>query len=105
MLYSVRFSLLIGLFLTTATVVAQPIASFSPWRSAKVGTSTQDSLPLGFAGGWNSIQFGRLDFDNDGNLDLIGFDRDGYRWIPLQRLANRYTYRGDWVTFFPKVRE
>jgi hypothetical protein len=105
MLYSVRFSLLVGLFLTTATAVAQPIASFSPWRSAKVGTASQDSLPLGFAGGWNSIQFGRLDFDDDGQQDLIGFDRDGYRWIPLQRRANSYTYRGDWVPNFPAVRE
>ena len=105
MLYSVRFSLLVGLFLTTATAVAQPIASFSPWRSAKVGTNSQDSLPLGFAGGWNSIQFGRLDFDNDGQQDLIGFDRDGYRWIPLQRKLNKYTYRGDWAIYFPSVRE
>ncbi len=70
-----------------------------------MGTASADSLPLGFAGGWNSVQFGRIDFDNDGKVDLIGYDRDGYRWIPLQRRANDYTYRGDWVSYFPAVRE
>ena len=47
--------------------------------SVSVSNTNNTLLKYPWAGGMNSVQFGELDIDRDGTMDLIAFDRHGMR--------------------------
>jgi hypothetical protein len=66
---------------------------FDPSVPVKIGT---DSLDNAWAGGINFAQFSELDFDLDGDKDLILFDRSCDRFIVFLKEtvpSDHYTYR------------
>ena len=59
-----------------------------------------------WVGGLNNIQFGEIDLNNDGHMDLIAFDRHGNRLLPFifQLLPSPwYEYEPSYQKFFPFI--
>jgi len=68
-----------------------------------------ETLELAFVGGLNQPQFSNIDLNNDGDLDLIVFDRSGKRNLTF--LASKlkgtleYRYEPKYEEFLPKVEQ
>jgi len=62
---------------------------YSPSITVKIGT---DTLQNAWAGGINFSQFSELDFDLDGDKDLVVFDRSCDRFLVYLKEVNRYVY-------------
>jgi hypothetical protein len=62
---------------------------YSPAITVKVGT---DTLQNAWAGGINFSQFSELDFDLDGDNDLVIFDRSCDRFLVYLKELNKYVY-------------
>lgn len=59
-----------------------------------------------WVGGLNNIQFGEIDLNNDGQMDLIAFDRHGNRLLPfIFQLSPLpwYEYEPSYQKFFPSI--
>jgi hypothetical protein len=60
-----------------------------------------------WAGGMNSVQFGEVDINRDGIMDLVVFDRQGNRIIPFVNGGHAgvidYSYAPEYVNNFPKL--
>lgn len=65
------------------------------------------SLPLKFAfsGGLDLPQWSRVDLDQDGQLDLVAFDRNGHRWTTFLAQGNQWVAAPSYADSLPKVRE
>jgi len=71
-------------------------------------SSTGDELyKFPWAGGMNSIQFGEIDLNLDGIMDLVAFDRQGNRIIPFVNGGAEneidYSYAPQFVEYFPQL--
>lgn len=71
-------------------------------------TSEEDScLSYPWAGGMNSCQFGEIDLDMDGVMDLLVFDRTGNRLMPFlnEGIADSasYLYAPEYIPGFPEL--
>ena len=72
---------------------------FSPAITVKIGN---DTLNNAWAGGINFSQFSELDFDLDGDMDLVVFDRSCDRFLVyLKSPSNRYVYHNVDLGEFP----
>jgi hypothetical protein len=56
---------------------------------------------LGTAGGLNNPQLYSVDLNGDGVKDMIVFDRDGDRWLALERVNGQWIERPSWTKNFP----
>ncbi len=59
-----------------------------------------------WVGGLNNIQFGEIDLNGDGFMDLIAFDRHGNRLLPFvfqQSPLPWYEYEPTYQKFFPSI--
>lgn len=60
-----------------------------------------------FAGGMNAIQFGKIDLDRDGTMDLLAFDRYGNRLMPYINSGAPgmidYRYAPEYIPEFPEL--
>ena len=72
---------------------------FDPNPIVKVGTQP---LSNPWAGGINFGQFSALDYDFDGDDDLIVFDRSGDEWVLFENTNSNYTYVYNSAPFFPQ---
>ncbi|MCC5917141.1 MAG: T9SS type A sorting domain-containing protein [Cryomorphaceae bacterium] len=66
-----------------------------------------DTLSLAWAGGIDQAQFVEIDLNLDGRLDILGFDRNGNRYIPLIKEGDSgsfyYRYDHDVIQHLPKA--
>ena len=65
-------------------------------------------LSLPWAGGFNNPQFGKIDLNLDGELDILVFDRSGNRWIPFESSGGSnptYTYAPQHIENLPEIKE
>ena len=76
--------------------------SFFPTNLAGIQNSAGQALNLGTAGGLNNPQMFHADVDGNGSEDLIVFDRDGGRWLALERINGQWAERPEWTRGFPK---
>ncbi len=68
-----------------------------------------DQLENPWAGGTNNAQFNHIDLNQDQVLDLLVFDRDGYRLMPFLHTGNpgdqKWKYAPEYIKDFPEFRE
>lgn len=55
-----------------------------------------------WAGGLNSGQYGNLDINMDGQLDLVVFDRSSNRFNPFLNVDGVYVFAPEYAYFFPE---
>ncbi|MFN5705095.1 MAG: FG-GAP repeat domain-containing protein, partial [bacterium] len=81
--------------------------SFSNYKDIVVNQGSSRTLKLPFSGGLDAPQFSECDLDMDGTLDLVVFDREGYRISTFinDGIANQisYTYAPEYEKLFPKI--
>lgn len=58
-------------------------------------------LQTPFAGGLNTVQYHHLDINNDGDQDLVLFDRSAQRLLTYIAVANQYIYHPEYEHYFP----
>lgn len=92
------------LFLPFGLLVGQP--AFAPSNDIPVA-NFQNILDFPWAGGLNASQFNQIDLNLDNIPDILIFDRDGNRLIPLihQGTSNviDYSYDPSMTSAFPEV--
>lgn len=59
------------------------------------------TITMPWAGGLNSAQVNTLDFDGDGNQDVVIFDRAADKIMPYRNAGGRYEYAPDYDVLFP----
>ena len=59
-------------------------------------------LAIPWSGGLNSAQLSKIDFDGDGNEDLVIFDRAADKILPYRNAGNKYEYNPDYEVLFPE---
>lgn len=87
-------------------------------RYQNVEVATDEGYPMlgAWQGGLNAPQFGQIDIDQDGQQDLLVFDRSGNKILPyLYRqndadcasplLENNYCFAPDYATVFPALHD
>ncbi len=79
---------------------------FSPWTDPIV-SANGINYRNAWAGGLNNVQFGKIDFDNDGIKDLLVFDRHGDRLLPFlyktAGLSPGFNYAPEYRRYFPPL--
>ncbi len=77
--------------------------SYSIDQSIPVEINGQ-SLAFPWAGGLNSAQLSTMDFDGDGKVDLVVFDRAANKILPYRNNgSNQYEYTPDYEALFPEA--
>ena len=69
---------------------------------AKFNVNGQE-LANPFAGGMNAPQFSNVDFNDDGLMDVLIFDRIGSTITPMLRGADGFTFDPSFVANFPLI--
>ncbi len=69
------------------------------------GIVNGQSVENSFAGGLNSPQFNSIDLNNDGQLDLLVFDRAGNVLLPFMMKEGIWKYSPQYLSAFPEVKE
>lgn len=61
-------------------------------------------VPMAWAGGLNSPQVSSMDFDGDGKVDLVAFDRAADKIFPYRNNGSgKYEYAPDYEILFPEA--
>lgn len=94
-----RFIALITV-LVGSTQIARAQFTYSLDQSAPVEIDGRE-LNMPWAGGLNSAQINKIDFDGDGKEDVVVFDRAGNKLLPFRNVGNRYEYAPEFGTLFP----
>lgn len=71
-------------------------------QTVPVEDSQKTILPLAWAGGLNAAQFNTMDLNDDGNPDLVLFDRMADKLFTFISLDNHYIYAPEYEHFFPE---
>lgn len=83
--------------------------SFTNYSNIVVNQGSSRNLKLPFSGGLDAPQFSECDLDMDGTLDLVVFDREGYRISTYinDGIANQisYTFAPEYAKRFPKIND
>ena len=74
---------------------------FIPYQDTPIAHSNETQMAFAWAGGLNGVQYGKMDLDNDGVEDLVGFDRSSARILCFLKSGNAYAYAPQYEKFFP----
>lgn len=77
--------------------------TYSLDQSVPVSRADGAAYELPWAGGLNAAEYNTLDLDQDGQGDLVIFDRMANKVTPLLRDGERYRYAPEYETLFPTV--
>ncbi len=97
-----QIALLLATSLAAVSLQAQVTWTFAPSNQAVIERANGQALSLGTSGGLNNPQFYSPDLNGDGVTDMVVFDRDGGRWLTLERVNGQWIERPDWAAGFPK---
>lgn len=97
-----QFALLLATSLAAVSLQAQVTWTFAPSTQAVIQRSNGQAMNLGTSGGLNNPQFYSPDLNGDGINDMAVFDRDGGRWLTLERVNGQWIERPEWAANFPK---
>ena len=102
MLKVLRNTLYTALLIGSALAAeAQVSWRFRPSSAATMQQASGQVLALGTSGGLNNPQLYSVDLNGDGVKDMIVFDRDGDRWLALERINGQWIERPTWTSNFP----
>ena len=59
-------------------------------------------FPMSNMGGINNIQISNIDLNNDGEQDLIIYDKSNNRLIPVSKINNELVYQPEYAKHFPE---
>jgi hypothetical protein len=62
-----------------------------------------NQLAMPWAGGLNSAQINKMDFDGDGKEDLVIYDRAGGKILTYRNAGDKYEYTPDYEVLFPET--
>lgn len=74
---------------------------FVPYQDTPIIHPNGNEEAFPWAGGLNGVQYGKIDLNNDGILDLAGFDRSSGRVLCFLKNGNEYEYAPPYEKFFP----
>ena len=78
---------------------------FGYWKEIEVFTSNEKLLNP-WTGGMNNVQFGEIDLNMDGEMDLIVFEKHGSKLLPFVFIPGSqpgYEYQPDYSQYFPPI--
>ena len=92
--------------LSIGSVFAQNslIPSFQRNQNIPVLTG-YDTLSLAWAGGMTGVAFFSFDLDQDGNEDLLAFEKHGNRLLPFLQSDNVWHYAPEYRMYFPDLHD
>jgi hypothetical protein len=61
------------------------------------------TLGMPWAGGLNSAQINTMDFDGDGKVDVVVFDRAADKILPFRNAGGHFEYAPDYDALFPEA--
>ena len=61
------------------------------------------NLAMPWAGGLNSAQVNKIDFDGDGLEDVVIYDHAAGKIMPYRNAGNKYEYAPDYEVVFPEA--
>ncbi len=103
MIKALKISLVLVLFLFTGKQILAQDAN----RVMSVKSLSGENYLDPFAGGMNACQFGEIDIDCDGIMDLFVFDRQGNRYIPYINGGTEnqidYSFHPEYMEDFPEL--
>jgi hypothetical protein len=104
---NIKYSLFLFLFFALSDQsYAQNLTDygFTPWNNIRV-SANGINYRNAWAGGLNNVQFGKIDFNNDGVKDLLVFDRHGDRLLPFiynpAGISPGFNYAPEYRRYFP----
>ncbi len=90
------------LILSICSLSLKAQVSFEVTSDIEIRDENGDKLTLGTVGGLNQPQFYNLDINNDGDMDLFVFDRNGGKTLSLiSDGAGNYTYDPKYDQIYP----
>ncbi|ADR21574.1 hypothetical protein MATR_07950 [Marivirga tractuosa] len=92
---------LLFLLLSLLPLLSYSQYRFIPWQDTPISHSGEDEKDFPWAGGLNGVQYGKIDLDNDGSEDLVGFDRSSARVLCFLKRGNDYDYAPHYEQYFP----
>jgi hypothetical protein len=102
----VPFLLLFFALLNTTPAQNLTDYGFTSWNNIPV-SANGINYRNAWAGGLNNVQFGKIDFNNDGVKDLVVFDRHGDRLLPFiyntTGISPGFNYAPDYRRCFPPL--
>jgi len=72
-----------------------------PFEGTSITHPNEESKAFPWAGGLNGVQYGEIDLNNDGNKDLVGFDRSSGGILCFLKTQSYYEYAPQYEKFFP----
>ncbi|MEG1572114.1 MAG: FG-GAP-like repeat-containing protein [Bacteroidales bacterium] len=94
------FPLLLSLCSLGAIVNAQSSPSFTFKASSNLEVS---ALSMPWTGGFNACHFASIDLNHDQILDLVSFDRLGFRLRPFIFKQDKWEYAPEYIQKFPPI--
>ena len=100
-----RFLFVFCIFLYSAVLCAQEEHAFAFERddNVQVISGSGDTMAFPWVGGLNAVQFISTDLNDDGNPDLVLFDRLGNRLLTFIDNQSEWKYVPEYQAFFPPV--
>jgi hypothetical protein len=74
---------------------------FIPYHETPITQPNEAEKAFPWSGGLNGVQYGKIDLNNDGVKDLVGFDRSSGRILCFLKSGNDYEYAPQYEKFFP----
>jgi hypothetical protein len=75
---------------------------YIPFHDTPISHPNEPEKNFPWAGGLNGVQFGKIELNNDGAIDLVGFDRSTGRIMCFLKNEEDYDYAPQYEKFFPK---
>jgi hypothetical protein len=92
---------LLRLFLVLLPLSLQAQFTYVLDQDVPVKNADGSAVPMPWVGGLNAAHYNTMDLDNDGNDDLVLYDRNADKIITFLNRDKQYQYAPEYESFFP----